>query len=187
MENKSKLDKLSLDSFRKSFNFTINYGLSGINGDTLTNKHGDTFFDFDVYLPSKGINLQRDFVWTDLQKEELILSILKGIKLPPVTLIQFKSKTSKITVLEVIDGKQRLSTIKDFISNKFPIIFNGWKYFYDDLNFKCHDAIRNCITANIGYSYDYKPISDEDKISWFEMINFAGTPQDIEHLNKLKS
>ena len=31
--------------------------------------------DWDVYLPTKGKNLQRGFVWTLEQKRELILSV----------------------------------------------------------------------------------------------------------------
>ena len=37
--------------------------------------------DFDVFLPTKNVNLQRGLVWNDLQKQELITSINKeGIK-----------------------------------------------------------------------------------------------------------
>lgn len=28
-------------------------------------------------------------------------------------------------------------------------------------------------------------ITDEDKITWFKFLNFAGTPQDVEHINNL--
>jgi hypothetical protein len=42
------------------------------------------------------------------------------------------------------------------------------------------------VTADVAYEYHDALISDEWKIAWFEMINFAGTPQDIEHLNNLK-
>jgi hypothetical protein len=43
------------------------------------------------------------------------------------------------------------------------------------------------VTADVAYSYPDVPITDDQKIAWFEMINFAGTPQDIEHLNNLKA
>ncbi len=43
------------------------------------------------------------------------------------------------------------------------------------------------IKANVGYEYSDKLISDDDKIAWFEAINFTGTPQDAEHLRSLKS
>lgn len=34
---------------------------------------------------------------------------------------------------------------------------------------------------------DYgKPFTDQDKIDWFTYINFAGTPQETEHFNKLQ-
>lgn len=31
------------------------------------------------------------------------------------------------------------------------------------------------------------PFNDEDIIEWFKLINFAGTPQNKEHLNYLNS
>ena len=144
--------------------------------------------DFDVYLPSKGINLQRELVWTDLQKSEFILSIFKGNQIPKFTLIKLCSDLKdRLERYQIIDGKQRLTTILQFIAGEFPIEVNNTKYYYEDLSEYLQKLLyRFWVTGTVGYSYNDNPITDQEKIDWFEQINFTGTPQDKEHLNKLK-
>jgi hypothetical protein len=51
--------------------------------------------DFDVYLPTKGINLQREKVWSLLQKRELIMSILMERFIPNIctlSLVDYNDK-----------------------------------------------------------------------------------------------
>jgi len=59
--------KLPMHKFRTEFTFTINRGLGGIDVEDLLNKKYYQL-DFDVYLPSKQMNLQRGLVWTLQQK-----------------------------------------------------------------------------------------------------------------------
>jgi uncharacterized protein with ParB-like and HNH nuclease domain len=138
--------------------------------------------DFDVYLPSKGINLQREFVWDIEQKRELIWSVLMNRHIPRMAMVcNYKM------VYEVIDGKQRLSAMLGFYEGKFDLEIDGKNYFYDELP----DDYRNVIA---GFMFPYYivheeregTITDQDKIDWFKYINFAGTPQDKEHMNKLE-
>ncbi|WP_199451323.1 DUF262 domain-containing protein [Vibrio harveyi] len=67
------------------------------------------------------IDLQPDFqrgeVWNTTKKQRLIDSILRGWHIPPVHLIS-DPITDK---LEVLDGQQRLVSIRDFINGNFPI------------------------------------------------------------------
>lgn len=146
----------------------------------------DYVFDFDVYLPTIGMNLQRPHVWTLRQRQELILSILKELKIPNVTLIQVSEKDRSRTY-QVIDGKQRLSAIIDFANDRFPINVDGVDYLFSELSTPCQREILGFwITGDLGYEYHDAPISDAEKIRWFELINFAGTPQDAEHMAGLK-
>ena len=137
----------------------------------------DLSFDLDVYLPSIGVNLQRGFVWTTIQKQSLIESILIRRQIPPISAIYNDS-----SVYEVIDGKQRLVAILDFIDNKFA--YCG--YFYNELpetyykQFNRHHFTINRLLPPWGV-----PITDREKIEWFRFINFAGTPQDLKHFAKL--
>lgn len=143
-------------------------------------------FDFNVYLPKYKTNLQRDYVWNDFQKGELIKSILIGRKLPKISLIKIHDKKGKFVKYEVIDGKQRLSAIFNFIKDVFPVELYGIHYFYNELPDDWKKQFQfYYLTADIAYYYeDEDNISDEDKINWFKLINFSGTPQDENHMDK---
>jgi Protein of unknown function DUF262 len=138
----------------------------------------DLKFDFDVFLPSLGVNLQRPLVWTIEQKRSLIESVLIRRLVPPVSVI-----LTNDDVLEVIDGKQRLTALIEYIRGDFD--FCG--YYCDELPIDYLGQIkRHHVTAYWLCEYD-GPISDEDKIEWFRWINFAGTPQDVAHMKRLNA
>ena len=67
------------------------------------------------------IDLQPDFqrgeVWKIPKKQKLIDSILRGWHIPPVHLISDPNSDK----LEVLDGQQRLASIRDFMNGLFPI------------------------------------------------------------------
>lgn len=146
----------------------------------------DDVIDFDVYLESKQFNLQRPLVWTLMQKQELIWSILMGRPIPNISAINLFDNT-----WQIIDGKQRLSTILQFYTNKFPINIDGCDYTYKTI--KEYDEEYHQVLTRFGINFDYVfetkvgEFSDEFKINWFKFINFAGTPQDAEHMEKLLS
>lgn len=148
-------------------------------------KHSDDYvFDFNVFLPSKGMNLQRGNVWTLEQKQEFIFSLIKEVKIPPISVIHRDHK-----VIYVIDGKQRLTCILDFIHNLFPIEVKGLQYYFEDFNDDLMSMfLRISILGDVAYEYSDSPelfYSDDDKIQWFNLINFSQTPQDKAHLRKL--
>lgn len=71
-------------------------------------------------IDNKSIDLnpdfQRNLVWNSFQKSRLIESILLRIPLP-----MFYFSEDNEGNLAVVDGLQRISTIKDFMENKFPL------------------------------------------------------------------
>ncbi|MBE0392842.1 DUF262 domain-containing protein [Flavobacterium sp. PL002] len=101
----------------------------------------DNFSAFQLYRKYKEniIKLDPDFqresnVWNPKQKSELIESILIGIPLPI-----FYVKQDKKGNLILIDGRQRLSTIFDYMDNKFSLSglkilskFNGFLFTGND-------------------------------------------------------
>ena len=96
--------------------------------------------------------------------------------------------SDKKTCFRIIDGKQRLSTIYDFIDGKFPININGFDYFYAELDKSGQMAIWNySMNFRTVYEYEDKKLSDADLIALFEYVNFTGTPQDADHIEKLKN
>lgn len=62
------------------------------------------------------VDFQRKSVWNNKQKCELIESILMGLPLPVFYLKQQNNST-----YVVVDGKQRLSTLFDFLQNEFQL------------------------------------------------------------------
>lgn len=154
----------------------------GMLEDSLLNGKYDYNIDYDIYLPKYDINLQRPYVWNEIQQEELIFSLLSERQIPPIVVVSHEWKS-----LQIIDGKQRLWTLKRYLSNEFPIYFNGNEYYYKDLDKDLKYFLNKIgvIQAIIYYSYDAKPITDDQKIALFNYYNFAGTPQEITHKDKL--
>lgn len=174
---------MKLSDFQKTFKHHINKGLSYFGTAKLRQR---TNFDFDVFLPTKGLNLQRDLCWTVEQKQALIMSMLKNMHIDPIVVVQMDRGTDKYE-WQVIDGKQRLTTAFAYIDGEFPLNVGGIDYYFNDLPTDCQRQIAWFdFKWDIHYSYPDDPISDQTKIDLFESVNFLGTPVDIAHLNKLK-
>lgn len=58
---------------------------------------------------------QRDHVWSKTKKMKLVASILKKFHMPELTLAKSKNKNYE---KEVVDGKQRMTAIFEFMENK---------------------------------------------------------------------
>ena len=68
---------------------------------------------------------QRKLVWKNKQKQDLIWSIQEDYSIGALTLYLKNNK------YEILDGQQRIATIRDFIDNKFKDVND---HFYKDLN-----------------------------------------------------
>lgn len=64
-------------------------------------------------------DFQRDLVWNVKKKQGLIDTILRLWEFPPVFLIEPNHSGSQ--VYEVLDGQQRLNSIRSFIDDEFPV------------------------------------------------------------------
>ncbi len=143
----------------------------------------ESVIDYDVYLPTIGKNLQRPLCWNIDQKRELVMSVLLGRKLPKFSLI-IKDDDS----YEVIDGKQRLTTLFSFLGNEFSVTLEGGIYYFKDLP-KDYQLQFNRLQLEYDRMIEFSktPIPDKTKIDWFYYINFAGTLQDVKHMESLKT
>jgi len=72
--------------------------------------------DFEDKLLILAPDFQREFVWKLKQKSELIESILMGIPLPMIYFFEGENG-----VIQVVDGKQRLTSLFEFLDNKYPL------------------------------------------------------------------
>ena len=153
-----------------------------IDGDEVypatinVSKDDSSVYELKRQYDKKRIELspsyQRANVWSSKQKSELIESILMGIPLP---IMYFFQSTSGIK--QVVDGKQRLTTLFDYIDNKFSL---------GDLNIMSElkgKKFKNLTGLQQGKLEDYKvsinvikpPTPDRIKFDIFDRVNRGGT------------
>ena len=159
-----------------------------IEGVKVANCSFDPFvFDID----GKKVYYQRPLVWTLEDKQLLIDSIYNGISIGTVIIRKrsweevkalIKAGHSDVSFKDVVDGKQRLNAIKEFLENGFPDS-NG--FYWDDFS----DRAQRTFLRDAGVSYaEYEENSkDATIIQGFLMVNFAGKPQSKEHIEFVKS
>ena len=159
---------------------------------TLTNEFFKSL-DYNVYLPSIDKNLQREFAWTSEMKKMYITAVVLGHPIPPITLIKITDeKTDKITY-QVIDGKNRLKSIEEFLNNEFSIEWCDSKgvqrvmYYKDLSNYFNRANMLGKIEANIYYEEYESPFTDKFKLDLMESYSFTGQPQERERFVKLKN
>ncbi|GKW14228.1 hypothetical protein PEC301937_01780 [Pectobacterium carotovorum subsp. carotovorum] len=85
---------------------------------------------------------RKDRIWSDDKKSKLIESILMGLPLP---IFYFGERKNDNWV--VIDGLQRLTTVQDFMQNKFPLKLDATSSVLDANNQYFKDFNRNNIRA----------------------------------------
>jgi len=122
---------------------------------------------------------QREFVYKDKQKEEVIRTIIKGF---PLNVMYWVKKNHTEDEYEVLDGQQRTISICQYVEGEFSLIDNDGnpKAFYNLTNDEKNQIL------------DYKLMiyfcegTDKEKLDWFKTINIAGeklTEQELR--NKL--
>lgn len=121
---------------------------------------------------------QRRRVWSNVQKSRLIESFIMNIPVPPVFLYEIEFSKH-----EVMDGLQRLSTLKDFYANKFKLEgLEVWKElnkkFYKDLPENIQKGIdRRYISTIVILNETAKSKEEEQMLKKFvfERLNTGGT------------
>lgn len=105
-------------------------------------------------------DFQRNFVWNSVQKSRLIESILLRIPLP-----MFYFSEDDEGKISVVDGLQRLTTIKDFINNKFPL--KNLEYLADTCEGRYYSSKNKDSSSNGKLSIDPK------YFRWFNMTQIS--------------
>jgi hypothetical protein len=67
----------------------------------------------DIHVP----RFQRGFVWTNTQKSRFIESLVMGLPVPNV----FLAQDGKTRNLNIVDGQQRLLSLRDYLEGKFSL------------------------------------------------------------------
>jgi hypothetical protein len=127
-------------------------------------------------------DFQRDYVWKERQKTRLIESILLGIPLPA-----FYFDATKDNTYQVVDGVQRLTTVRDFAAGAFALS-NDLEYIKEiaGKNFQTLESPlrRRFHQTQIVVHVIESTSPRELKYDIFRRINTGGTPltpQEIRH------
>ncbi|MCC7317676.1 MAG: DUF262 domain-containing protein [Bacteroidales bacterium] len=105
-------------------------------------------------------DFQRNFVWNPFQKSRLIESVLLRIPLP-----MFYFAEDEDGNISVVDGLQRLTTIKEFMDNKFPL--KGLEY----LSKSCEG--KYFTSENKDGSPNNLPALEPKYLKWFSMTQLT--------------
>jgi hypothetical protein len=143
--------------------------------------HQSSISSFDTTVYHFGIDLEPDYqrglVWTMEDKVKLIDSIFKGVDIGKFVFIR-RDYSSDKHLYEILDGKQRLTTIMEFREDRFR--YNG--FLYSEL----HPFDQSHID---GYSISVADVSNPTKeqiYRYFLRLNTGGKPMDEAHLDKVK-
>lgn len=103
---------------------------------TKISKQGWSIHDVYDRLKNDILNLnpdyQRNTVWKNDKKTSFIESLFMGIVVPPIYVVEIEPDNPLETMhYEVVDGKQRISTINDFLNNKFKLTSSALEYYSD--------------------------------------------------------
>ncbi|ECJ2405139.1 DUF262 domain-containing protein [Salmonella enterica subsp. diarizonae] len=127
--------------------------------------------DFDA-------NYQRGYVWGHEEQQTFLNAVISGFPIGSVALAKAPDWCSREPpYIEVVDGKQRLTTLKKLITNEIPIILADGPLYWRDMTRAEQLAFgRHSLPAVVLDEVTYK-----DRLAYFMAVNFTGVPQSEEH------
>lgn len=134
--------------------------------------------------------VQRSYVWERSRKSALIESMIIGYPIPPVFAKRVDEGTGKrgSNIYHIMDGKQRLSTIKEYLNDEFALTtLEPVSFMDDEIGEECTANISdkkfselpealqnflNTVTINVTY---FDNLTKEEERELFKRLN-AGKP-----------
>jgi len=172
-------EKYRGDSMRREFfSEYFEYGCPSLNWNPYV-------FDKD----GNKIYYQRGYVWNLKDKQSLINSIYNGLEIGRIVLRkrgyewvdqQLKSGNKEVAWRDIVDGKQRLSTLIDFQNNVFKDS-NG--NYYEDMSNSAKHKFGNGM--NLLYLTLEEDATDKQTLNCFVKSNFSGVLMNTNHLNQM--
>jgi hypothetical protein len=147
--------------------------------------------DFNPFfiIDNKKVFYQRELVWTTKDKQLFIESIYNGLDLGKFIIRNRRYELVKKLTLskhkigykDVVDGKQRLNALTDFLQNKFTDLNgNYWSDFSEKARrmFLGYNKLSYCEMNNA---------TDQEVKNTFLNVNFTGVQMSQEHLDFVKN
>ena len=175
MSSSNQLQEVNIMSIFDKF-AGARHNVSNFTIDTYENWFENDRLFFDAFY-------QRDYVWTEKEQQEFFKSLLSGYPVGHISLAEIDFDENSSYSYEVVDGKQRLTTLKLFLSNEIPIIIDNEKYFYSDLTKQEQRHFTGHLLPAI-ILIDSK--NEKEKLNFFYDLNFSGVPQSEEHKLKIE-
>ena len=107
---------------------------------------------------------QREFVYKDKQRDEVIRTVMKGLPLNVIYWCKVKKEDGS-DGFEVLDGQQRTISVCEYVDGTFSV---DDKYFYNLPSDKQKQILDYPLFV---YVCDG---TDSEKLDWFRIINIAG-------------
>lgn len=134
--------------------------------------------------------IQRSYVWERKRKSALIESMILGYPIPPVFAKRVDDGTGKRggNIYSIMDGKQRLSTVAQFLNDEFALTeLPPVTYMDEGLNTECEtdisgmkfselpEAIKDQLSSTIFSVTYFDNLTKEEERELFKRLN-AGKP-----------
>lgn len=127
---------------------------------------------------------QRRSVWNQDYKDYFIDTVLHGYPAPAIFIYQ-EITPEGVSKVSVVDGKQRLSTLFQFVNNEFPVYEKTKIQRFRSKYFKDLETKDKQEFWKYQFAIEYLPSSNEDVIgNIFDRINrnvIKLTPQELRH------
>lgn len=158
-------------NFAENQDVRLYYNSSNIG--SLIHKHYHFGIDFNP-------DYQRGYVWDQKDKELLLDSIFKNIDIGKFVFIYLSDEEwhKRGFSYEILDGKQRLSTLIEFYENKFS--YKG--KFYNDLSVADRNVFKNHIVSEA----EVRETNKKMVLKYFLMLNRTGKSMDKSHLEDVE-
>jgi uncharacterized protein with ParB-like and HNH nuclease domain len=122
---------------------------------------------------------QRGIVWDADDRTKLLDSVFAGRSIGAFITRRLKFQSGLPYYNEIVDGKQRVTTLVDFFLGRFKYRGVGW----DELSWADHNTFETFPITRIEVGED---VTDVQVLGLFVSVNDTGKPVSQEHIQRVK-
>ena len=124
---------------------------------------------------------QRGYVWTPADKHQLIHSVMNRFDIGKFVYIKYDYNPGRRYTYEILDGKQRMNALQEFVEGRFE--YEGYTF----IQFSDDDR-RALLGGRVQYvDVSASRLTEAMKLHLFLSVNTAGVPQSAEHMDKVRA